>query len=218
AAGSPFRRPRRRSMIRGISALRFGDSLSSLFSSSAKNASARSSRSGCRFCQTIGGISLSSPHADSTRRYTRNGSTPSSFFGAVALAQHALGEIAEQHVGAVQALDELVVGLLRQIKAGGVRGVLVADAVEAAAVAIDALGVAVGVLVAVVAVVPVEEVQAAVRPGLLHDRHEPRIVGGQEVGGRFGRVACAVALEDITVDAAAVDVAHVEPFAVIGRI
>ena len=55
--------------------------------------------------------------------------------------------------------------------------ILVHDAIQPAVRAIDAGGVAVGVLVAVVAVVPVEDVHAAVRADLLRHRHEPGIVG-----------------------------------------
>ena len=80
-------------------------------------------------------------------------------------------------------------------------------------------GVAVGVLVAVIAVVPVEDVQAAVGADLLRHRHEPGVVGGQEVGTR----SCAEYVEPsrvqlVDVDAVAVDVAHVEPFAILRRI
>ena len=52
-------------------------------------------------------------------------------------------------------------------KLGAPRRVLVADAVEPALEPVDAGGVAVGVLIAVVAVVPVEDVEAAVGAGLL---------------------------------------------------
>ena len=75
----------------------------------------------------------------------------------------------------------------------GARRVLVANAVEPAAQAVDAVGIAVGVLVAVIAVVPVEDVQAAVRPRLLRHRHEPGVVGGQEIRPRLGEVGRAVA-------------------------
>ena len=47
---------------------------------------------------------------------------------------------------------------------------------------VDPLGIAIRVLVAVVPIVPVENVQAAVGAGLLHDRHEPGVVGREEIG------------------------------------
>ena len=105
----------------------------------------------------------------------------------------------------------MLVGLLRQIEAlGRAGGVLVADPVEAALQAVDAGGVSVGVLIAVVAVVPIQNVEAPVGAGLLHDGHEPRIVRRQEIGFAEALVGRAIPLDPIDVDAAAVDVAHVE--------
>src|SRR5207249_5326221 len=111
--------------------------------------------------------------------------------------------------------DELIVGVPGQVEAEPTWGVLEADAVEAALEAVDPGGVALGVLVAVVAVVPVEDVEAAVGAGLLDHGHEPGVVGGEEVGGRLGTIRGTGAMEHVGVDAVAVDVAHVEPFAVL---
>ena len=72
--------------------------------------------------------------------------------------------------------------ILREVERLGVRVVFVADAVQAALGAFDAVGIGVGVLVAVVPVVPVEDVQAPVGTGFLDDRHEPRVIGRQEIG------------------------------------
>ena len=110
-----------------------------------------------------------------------------SISGVLRLGQQPLGRLAVEHVGIAQQLDQFIVGLLRQVERLRVRRVLVAHAVEPALAAIDALGIGVGVLVAVVPVVPVEDVQAAVRAGLLDDRHEPRVVGGEEIGELRGR-------------------------------
>ena len=75
--------------------------------------------------------------------------------------------------------------------------------------------IAVGVLIAVIAIVPVEDVQAAIGAGLLHDGHEPGVVGREKVGLAGGEVGAAAALELVAVDAVAVDVAHVELLAVL---
>ncbi len=116
----------------------------------------------------------------------RASSTSRSSFGrvcrVVALAQQPLGDVAEVDVRAVQPLDQLRRRSPAPDRTAGARRVLVAHAIQPALQPVDARRVAVGVLVAVVAVVPVEDVQAAVGAGLLHDRHEPGVVGRQEVG------------------------------------
>ena len=89
----------------------------------------------------------------------------------------------------MQPLNQLVVAFLAEIESAGGRGVLVANAVKSAAVAIDALRVAVGVLVAVITVVPVEDLQAAIGADLLGDRHEPGVVGGKKVRLAVGDVS-----------------------------
>ena len=61
-----------------------------------------------------------------------------------------------------------------------------------------------------VAVVPVQDVQAAVGAGFLDDGHEPGVVGRQEVRLGQALVRRTVLLQPVAVDAAAVDVAHVE--------
>ena len=69
-----------------------------------------------------------------------------------------------------------------------------------------------------IAVVPVENVKTSIRPGLLNYRHEPRIVGTEQIG--FGR--CLVrrfkAFDAVCVDATAMDVAHVKLLAILLRI
>ena len=81
--------------------------------------------------------------------------------------QQPLGDVAVVDVRAAQELDQLVVARLGQVEPGPPRRLLVPHAVEPALEPVDAGGVAVGVLVAVIAVVPVEDVEAAVGPGLL---------------------------------------------------
>ena len=110
---------------------------------------------------------------------------------------------------------KIVVGFARQVEPGGARRIAVADAVEPALEAIDARGIAVGVLIAVIAVVPVEDVEAAVGADFLRHRHEPDVVGGQEIGLGAGDVGRAVAGQHVAVDAAAVDIARVEPIAIL---
>src|SRR6478736_4556567 len=106
-----------------------------------------------------------------------------------------MSKIAHRTITARQPLKQPLVTLPCQIKLPRSRRVFVADAVEAAFEAVEAGGVAVGVLVAVVAVVPVEDVEAAVGAGFWGDGHEPTVVGGEEVGLGGGEVGAAVAVE-----------------------
>src|SRR5688572_18374401 len=75
----------------------------------------------------------------------------------------------------------------------------------------DAGRVAGAVLRAVLAVVPVEHVEAPIRPHLQRYRHEPHVVRGQQVRFRFSNIRRAVALQSVDVEAAAVDVADDDP-------
>src|SRR6516162_24977 len=136
----------------------------------------------------------------------------------MAFAQEPLGRFPEKQVRVGQALDELVIAFPAKIKEPGRRRVLVADAVEPAALPVNTGRVPGSVLRAVVAVVPVQDVKAAIGAELLRDGHEPRVMGGEEVGLAVGHVSGTAAAKDIDVDAAAVDVAHVEPVAVFLRV
>ncbi len=111
-----------------------------------------------------------------------------------------------------------VVGLFCEVESPDARRLLVADAIQPPLESIDPPRIAFGVLVAVIAVVPVEDVQTPVGSRLLRDGHEPGVVCGQEVGCRLGRVRRTFARQDVDIHAAAVDVAHVELRAVLGRI
>src|SRR5208282_189190 len=90
----------------------------------------------------------------------------------VSFGQQPLGRVAEVNIGTVQPLDELVRAFTGKVELPGRGCVLVTDAVEPAALAVDAGGIAIGVLVAVIAVVPVEDIKATVGPRLLRDGHE----------------------------------------------
>src|SRR6185503_9720173 len=124
--------------------------------------------------------------------------------GSETLGEDSLGGFAEVDVAAGELGDQFFVALFGEIEFSGARRVAVAQAVEAALEAVHAGGVAGGVLGAVVAVVPVEDVERAVGADLQGDGHEPRIIGGEEVGFGLGDVGGAIALEAVHVDAAAV--------------
>src|SRR5437867_4293585 len=79
-----------------------------------------------------------------------------------ALPEQPLGKVAEEYVGAVQAVDQLVVRLLSQIELAGPRSVVVADTVQAAFEAVDAIRIAARILITVISVVPVKHIQAAI--------------------------------------------------------
>ena len=109
------------------------------------------------------------------------------------LGQQSLGGFAEEEVPAAEPRNQLVVALRRQIDRRHVRRLAVSQSVEPPAEPVDAGRVADGVLRAVVAVVPVQHVEAAIRSEFQGDRHEPVVVGGQEVRLSFGEVGRAVA-------------------------
>ena len=95
-----------------------------------------------------------------------------------------LGRLAEENVRAAQARDELLVALFGQVERRRSRRVLVPHPVEPALEPVDALRVAIGVLITVIPVVPIQDVQAAVRADFLRDGHEPGVVGGSESPAR----------------------------------
>ena len=136
----------------------------------------------------------------------------------VPLAEEALGLVAIVDVGALEESDQLGVGAFRQVEPEDAGRLAVADPVEPPLEAVDPGGVPVGVLIAVVAVVPVEDVERAVGPGLLDDGHEPGVVGPEEVALGLAEVGRAVFFEPVDVDPVAVDVAHVELAPVLLRV
>ena len=101
--------------------------------------------------------------------------------GGEAFGQQSLGGIAAEAVAVSEHVCELFVGGFAEIEDAGTWSVFVADAVEASAEAVDTGGIAVGVLVAVIAIVPIEDAEAAIGAGFLDDGHEPCVIGCEEV-------------------------------------
>ena len=106
--------------------------------------------------------------------------------------QQTLREVAEKHIRAVQAFDELRRRFLRQVERRGPWSVFVAHVVQPAASPIDAGRIAISVLIAMVPIVPIENVQAAVGSRFLHDRHEPGVVGRKKILLRLAGVCRTV--------------------------
>jgi hypothetical protein len=127
--------------------------------------------------------------------------------------QQPLRRLAEEEVVAPEPPDELRVVLGTEVERGNRRRVGRPQAVQPPLCAVDALRVACRVLRAVVTVVPVEHVEAAVGTHLQRHRHEPDVIGGQQVGLGPGDISRAVALQPVGVDAPAVQVAHQDPAA-----
>ena len=112
--------------------------------------------------------------------------------------------------------DQLFVCLFRQVKVARRPGsFLVADSIQTTFQTIDACGVPVGVLIAVVPVVPIEDIQRSIRPGFLNHGHEPGIVRGQEVVFAGSLVGGSIPFNPVDVDASAVNVSHVQLAAVL---
>ena len=131
--------------------------------------------------------------------------------------QDPLGHAALPHIRMGKELREVVAGQLRQVhvlrRAGGHGLVRLItgpdDAPDAAAFAIDAGGVGVGVLVARILVIPVHHPHRSVRPGLRAHGHEPAVLGRQEiaaVGPLAGDETRALRREPVDVEGVLVDV------------
>src|SRR5262245_33034440 len=88
---------------------------------------------------------------------------------------------AKENVWTFEIFDPLFLEIAHQIALPRRLVIPIHDAIQPPLVAVDSGGVAVGVLIAVVAIVPVENVQAAVGADFLHDGHEPRVVGEEEI-------------------------------------
>src|SRR6516225_9394934 len=76
----------------------------------------------------------------------------------IAFTQQPLSDVAEENIGTMEPFDQLVIALAAQVKEAGARRVAVADAVKPAALPIDALRIALRVLITVVAIIPVENI------------------------------------------------------------
>ena len=135
----------------------------------------------------------------------------------VSLGQHSRCRLAEIDIPAMQPLDELLIGLFRQIKNSSRRRVLVPQPIEPAVGSIDAVRIAARILIAMILVVPIENIEAAVGPDALGDRHEPGVVGGEQVGVAGGAVRRTVAVQHVDIQAIAVDVAHHQFVAIFRR-
>jgi hypothetical protein len=122
------------------------------------------------------------------------------------------------NIPAVQSRDELLVAFGMHIERPGTRRFFVTHSVQTSFAPIDSGRIAIGILITVIAVVPIEYIQATVRPGLLHDRHEPGIIGREEIVLGVPGIRCAIAGERIAINAIAVNVPHVQLAAILGRI
>ena len=108
-------------------------------------------------------------------------------------------------------IHQLGVGGLGQVDTRHRLGVRVADLVDAAVGTVPDLRLG---AVADLLVVPVEQVDVAVRPALEGHGDRPAVVGQQEVGVAVGLVATALGADHVDVEAVAVQVTH-EEFAVV---
>ena len=130
--------------------------------------------------------------------------------GRVPFRKQSLGRLANVDVRVAQQREQFVITLPAEVFHGEPLGCLVAHAVEPSLRPFDPRGVAVGVLIAVVLVVPVEHVEAAIRGDLLGHRHKPGIVGDEEVGFPRAEVGRPLSFDFIRIHAVAVNVPHVE--------
>ena len=135
------------------------------------------------------------------------------------LGQQPLGRCAEIDVRTVQPLHQLLITFQGKVEpARGTIVVAMTHAIEPAKRLAGAAGPAQHVVIAMPAIVPVEDVEQAIGPGQHGDGREPGIARGNEIVGRHLLVGRAVALEPVDVDLVAGDVAHEELFAVLRRI
>jgi hypothetical protein len=124
--------------------------------------------------------------------------------------EESLSGIAAIAVGTAEHVNKGLIRFPGEVEWAGVRSVLIANAVQSTAEAIDSAGVPIGILIAVISIVPVENTEAAVRSGFLDNGHEPRVVGGEQVIFGFAAVGCSLRYHPITVDAASVNIPHIE--------
>ena len=129
------------------------------------------------------------------------------------LEQSARG-VALVTVGAAEKGNERVVAFFSQVASLGSLGFRQrSNAVETSFQTIDSGGVAIGVLIAVIAIIPIKNVKRTVGTDFERDRHEPGVVRGQEIVVFAGAIGRAAPFERIDVDAIAVDVSHEHPTA-----
>jgi len=90
------------------------------------------------------------------------------------------------------------------------------DAPDSAILAVHAVRISRRILRTVIAIVPIKDIETAIRPHLQRDRHEPGIIGRQQIRLAFSQVSRPVTPESVYVDAAAVNIAHADALAVCG--
>ena len=89
------------------------------------------------------------------------------------------------------------------------------DTVESAVSAIDPFWICVGILIAVITVIPIENDHTAIGSNFLCNGHEPNVIAGQEIGLAETFVSRTGALDAIAIDASSMDIAHVEFIAIL---
>src|SRR5437879_5370676 len=87
------------------------------------------------------------------------------------LGQQSLSNVSIVNVCTSQKRNQLIIRILSQIIIRPPGSVLIANSVEAPFQAINSRWVTVGVLIAMIPIVPVEDVKRAIGAGLLHDGH-----------------------------------------------
>ena len=106
----------------------------------------------------------------------------------------------------------------RKVKRLRVRSILVSQSIQTPLQPVDPGRISIRILIAVIAVIPVKNIKTPVRPSLLHDRHEPRIMSTQQIRLRGCLICGEISRNRITVKATAVDIPHVELAPVLLRI
>ncbi|PYJ97214.1 MAG: hypothetical protein DME23_16655, partial [Verrucomicrobia bacterium] len=99
----------------------------------------------------------------------------------------------------------MVVALIRKIDLRRSRRGLVAQSIEPTFEPIHTLRIARGILRAMIAIIPVEDVKTSVRPYLQRHRHAPGIVRGEKIGFPFRQVSRPVTLQPVHIERAAVN-------------
>ena len=138
----------------------------------------------------------------------------------VAVQQHSfgqqpLGDVALVPVTRSESNDKLLVIQLRHVFRVCTRRVLVSQSIQSPLQTVDACWITICILIAMIAVIPVENVKTTIGTCLLNHRHKPRIICAQQVCFRCRLVCGFEAFNAVAVDAASVDVAHVEFFAIL---
>ena len=89
------------------------------------------------------------------------------------------------------------------------------DTVESAMPAIDSVGVRVRILIAVITVIPIENIHASIWSHLLSHWHEPNVIGCEEVRLTKAFVRRTRTFHSIAIETPSVNVPHVEFVAIL---